>query len=623
MQHLLNLIKNHDADMLNNTLQNLSETEIEMYLNRDMKEEQKPRFHYRHCKTALKEMVPIIFEAIILGYFDLVKILHRNGASFCVTDTHGWNILHYLIVLSYKQPNYESSAARLFNKLNVIIGTNDFINLLKEEDLEGLRPLEMALHYGCLQLFDVIINMPDIYLAKVEEKGRLQYLWYDITEYEQCGCQSNRRSRCPMVILSNLDSNSLKDPKNLQILRNGMLNKWAASKITSNIPMIVLWFLIRISIFIGFYMMFTSNFAAPLQQDIEYLYLYLQNLGFTINGQEDVEQAIYIISESANFTDSIRMRTKMLYELALRELDTYTCFKADWLGMTYDSGTNLGYLLLFFSLLSIGFDIFEKIVDFLQDRNRWNNCFAQSKKVVVSTNYYRRCQFLFALLGTVWCYVYIMEPTNEFIKYGIIPTCYVSVWTILYFLQMLPAVGNFVNSIQQMLRIMFQFVVIYAFILMPYPFAFYILLRSIYGCTGPGFEDPLEAFYTIFKIMLNMEDFSSYKELTDLKPTYLLHVIYVFTVAILLVNFLIALLSTSVGEVVEAGDVIMMLQRLSVVTVVEKRMSWIVPFFYRCMHRFLYTCRGGRIYLVISRFSTVPNFENALDTDCQLARIET
>ncbi len=614
-EHLTKCINNHDIDKVSSTLQSLSKDEINILLHTPMKEEEKPRFRYRHTESALKENVPIIFEAIILGYFDLVNILNNYGASFTVTDKHGWNIIHYLIVLSHKQPSYESSAVKLYSKLQIMIDSIDFIMLLKGEDLEGLRPLEMALHYGCLQLFDAIINTPDIYLVNIEEKGRLQYLSYDITEYEQCGCQSSRRIKCPLVILSNIDSNLFRSTKNLQILRSGMLNKWASSKIIANTPLIVLWFLIRMTIFLGFYMMFTSNFGAPLQQDIQNLVDYLRNLGFAINDEEEAADVVNIINESDNFTDNIKSQVGKLYELALREVDTYTCFKANWLEMNYESGIIVALVLFSFSMLSIAFDILEKIADFSQDRNRWKTCFGRPKKVVVSTHYYRWCQFLFAVLGTAWCWTYYLEPTSEYIRYGIIPTCYVSVWTILFFLQMLPAVGQFVNSIQRMLRIMFQFVVIYAFILMPYPFAFFILLRSKYGCTGPGFEDVLEAFYTIFKIMLNMEDFNAYRDLTDLKPSYLLHVIYVFTVAILLVNFLIALLSSSVGEIAEAGDIIMMLQRLSVVTLVEKRMSWIVPYFYKCMHHFLYTTRNGRIYLVCTRFSKVPELSGAsMDT---------
>ncbi len=612
-QKLLRFIKQSEIVELNSMLKNLSKAEIEHLFNRSPKKKIRMRFHYRHSKLALKEAIPLVFEAIIRGQLHVAKLLHEHGAKFYVTDANGWNIIHYLIVLSHLHNNYENVAVRLYKKLQEMIERQEFFKMLKQEDLEGLRPLEMALHYGCLQMFDVIVNTPEIYLMKVEEEGQIQCLWYDITDYEHFCCSSNRRSKNLVTILSNIDENVLKSSENLQVLRNGMLEKWTYCKTICNAPFIFIWFIFRFCAFLGFYMMFGSNFAVLLHINIANLVFYLEEiLGFNIHSERDVEVAYWTINYSSNFTNDTRNEANRLYELAWKHLDTVTCYKADWFGMTYESGVMTASLLAILSVFSMGFDILEMIVHFFQDHYKWRSCFKESKKTVVSTIYYRCCHFMFSCLGLLWCWIYIEDPLNKYIKYGIIPTCYFSVWTILYFIQMLPAVGHFVNTIQRMLGYMLQFIVIYAFILIPYPFGFYILLRSTYGCTGPGFENPLEAFYTIFKIMLNMEDFSSYEELTDLQPTYLLHVLYVFTVAILLVNFLIALLSSSVGDVVQAGDVIMMLQRLSVVTVIEKRMLWIFPCFYKFMQHCLYTCENGRIYLVCSRYVNYEEYDTKI-----------
>ena len=168
---------------------------------------------------------------------------------------------------------------------------------------------------------------------------------------------------------------------------------------------------------------------------------------------------------------------------------------------------------------------------------------------------------------------------------------------------MIPSVGHFVNSIQKVLTIMVQFLVVYFLILIPYPHAFQVLLTRDNNCKIEGFGNIKEAIYTIFKIMLNMVDFNKYSSAKF--SAHILHIIYVFTVAILLVHFLIALLSMSVGETVEAGDVIMMLQRLSVITVVEKRLAFVFPFLYKLLHRLVYKCENGRIYLQYKRFSGV------------------
>ena len=153
---------------------------------------------------------------------------------------------------------------------------------------------------------------------------------------------------------------------------------------------------------------------------------------------------------------------------------------------------------------------------------------------------------------------------------------------------------------------MVQFLVVYIFIMVPYPHAFQVLLATDTRCKIKGFDSVGEAAYTTFKVMLNMVDFSEYDTGTDdISAIHTLHVTYVFTVAMLLVNFLIALLSMTVGETVEAGDVIMMLQRLSVITTVERRLAFVFPCFYKLLHRSVYKCENGIIYLQYSKFTGI------------------
>ena len=144
----------------------------------------------------------------------------------------------------------------------------------------------------------------------------------------------------------------------------------------------------------------------------------------------------------------------------------------------------------------------------------------------------------------------------------------------------------------------------FLFVLIPYPHAFLVLLSSDTNCQIKGFNSIGEATYTTFKAMLNMIDFNQLAP-GGFGAVHILHIIYVFTVAILLVNFLIALLSTSVGETVETGDVMMMLQRLSVISALEKRCCFICPCFYKLMQRLVYKCENGRIYLQFSVFTGI------------------
>ena len=178
---------------------------------------------------------------------------------------------------------------------------------------------------------------------------------------------------------------------------------------------------------------------------------------------------------------------------------------------------------------------------------------------------------------------------------GVIVMAYVSTWSMLYFAQLFPYIGYFVNTIQRMLTIMFQFILVYLMIFLPFPHAFQILLRSNSCDTVPGFQSFAQAAYSVFRIMLNMEDLTWYDTKSS-SAAFTLHIIFVFMVVILLINFLVALMSNSVDEV-EANEAIMLIQRLSVVTLIEWRLLYPFVFIYRRLHKLVYKCYDGNIIL--------------------------
>ena len=97
--------------------------------------------------------------------------------------------------------------------------------------------------------------------------------------------------------------------------------------------------------------------------------------------------------------------------------------------------------------------------------------------------------------------------------------------------------------------------------------------------------------------MLNMIDLTEYDVLDDI-TLYALHMVYVFMIAILLLNFLIALLSTAAADVALNRYAIMVVQRLSVLCLIERRFSWALYWLYKPISKRLFTCKDGRIYIV-------------------------
>ena len=59
----------------------------------------------------------------------------------------------------------------IYNGLKDVVVGDASKTLLMMEDKDGFRPLELAVHANCVQLFNAIINTPDVHLYKRERKG--------------------------------------------------------------------------------------------------------------------------------------------------------------------------------------------------------------------------------------------------------------------------------------------------------------------------------------------------------------------------------------------------------------------------------------------------------------------
>ena len=100
--------------------------------------------------------------------------------------------------------------------------------------------------------------------------------------------------------------------------------------------------------------------------------------------------------------------------------------------------------------------------------------------------------------------------------------------------------------------------------------------------------------------MVDFTQFESSLSSGDYILLLLLHNFYVFLLPILLINFLIALLSASVGEVHERKEVVMAIQKLCVITQTERHMQqfWCMRSLWKRIQRKHFQVEDGRYYLV-------------------------
>ena len=80
---------------------------------------------------------------------------------------------------------------------------------------------------------------------------------------------------------------------------------------------------------------------------------------------------------------------------------------------------------------------------------------------------------------------------------------------------------------------------------------------------------------------------------------YILHVLYVFMVSVLLLNFLIAIFSDSVNNVNQNHDVIYDIQKLSIVLAVEERVQRLLRKWYIYHSKKSFVWQNGKIYLTV------------------------
>ena len=173
--------------------------------------------------------------------------------------------------------------------------------------------------------------------------------------------------------------------------------------------------------------------------------------------------------------------------------------------------------VLFFSTMSIMFDFIEFLASFCRKSRNWNKFHSQRKDRLCSSSYYRTCQFLFSttslsyVLLLVWKMIFDIDLLASIDGLLLITASLASAPSFLYFVQLLPVIGNLVIGIQRMLFTMLSFMGLTSLYSLPFTHAFLALLKDETNCEVEGFETLVGSSYTTFKVMLNMVDLSTYQ----------------------------------------------------------------------------------------------------------------
>ena len=129
-----------------------------------------------------------------------------------------------------------------------------------EEDVSGLRPLELGLLYGTFALADRIINTKGVYLVK-EEIGTLYSVkWYDVTDYEGSRL---RFDRSPMVLLTLTDKRMIEWDSTKAFCQSPLITEWKKCYTQCSKPLMIIWSILRM-IYIFLWFQYDSVYRKPL-----------------------------------------------------------------------------------------------------------------------------------------------------------------------------------------------------------------------------------------------------------------------------------------------------------------------------------------------------------------------
>ncbi len=492
--------------------------------------------------------------ASMVGSADAVEVLIKHGADVLQKNQYKENIIHSIVAGCSLDLISNKTAVKAYHKLLSHLDRATIKELLMHENLKGFRPLEMAANLGCVLLYEAIQLTPDIYVTKINKRGLIVGQWIDITEYESYE-PGSRRAKGPLALFAHSDKEDILSKKHGDIVKCELVMMWLDMKLKSLTPLFVSIGTMHV-VFVGSYFLLLTGKHSRCE----------------VLGHNTTENLLCSQSQS-------------LYLNLPSQLELF-----------------LTVLSVLFCLSQILFVPFSAKY-FFSDRPLYSQNLTRKKTFIADASFFL---IIHLISFSCFCVVLILNAVNRcenLLNFLNIFICAVSGWSVLHLLQISKAIGHFTIAIERMATVLLQFCIVFTVVFLPFVHAFHRIMVTIKSCGNQEYcPGVVEHYYNTFIILLNMIDFTQFKDnsnLTIYSLLVLLHVFYVFLLSILLINFLIALLSHSTTEVMESKDIIMTIQKLNALIVFETSLvSWRGTLFLAAhLQKKVFKKHQGKLYL--------------------------
>ena len=476
-----------------------------------------------------------------------LKILLEHNCDVYLRDSNGSNILHALVWGSVL--NKRGSDTKLLDLVLLKLGTAAIKDLMLMVDDNCLLPLELACVCQQFKLFHRLVSVDNVTRFVRSSHGVYSHVLYDVTDYET-GIGRNAMFH-PLGLLTEMFDQSLfNDVESRKVLESQVVLEWKDCKCRSLRGMAAIWLFTSLLFHVAIFLLFPYN---PSQTSIP-------NASYSSNDT---------LVDHNNF---------------------YTIYH--WVL----SGFILAYSIPF-SLLMILTGVFF-VAKFRKEFNKLEAVFDVGKALngngspVVDSN--AQGLLYFALCLQVFICIFNVCTNTEFIRF-IYATLYITnIGGMTFVFQSVPIIAHYCIIFRRLLYDLAKFMLFYTFIYSGLTKMLYSLM--LLDPAENIFVTPFSSFYDIFLLTANLLDVSELKAKSVFVMPWL-HAFVVLVLAYVLMNFMISILSHTVGIAMRHINHLNTLYTLRTVLIVETMANRICPGFLLSRKRKCFLTENGRMYV--------------------------
>ena len=554
----LSAIRSNDVKYMSDVLETAYKEEKDHLLNGRHTNVSDDLGHHTWCFPHLCQR-PLV-AAVLYSSYDAVLFMLTHGANPLVTESNGDNAIHAMVALAAAFPNTEDVQLRNYTTFMDLIPVETQRELLHAENGLHLRPLEYAASTGCIKMFREIFQTPGVYLTKQLNYGLHIYEEYNITDYD-----NGRAHKSPLLFFSISNEETMRKKEFKAIMDWAPIKQWKASKIRSERFVLFLWFLLRT------WYCFVYHIVKSSQMGLEG--------GVPQGGTNDP-----MVSPSNETFEYCNGAAPPSFVEGIRPAF-----------IIYGILHSIAALLVDYVEIGVILKRFRPFISLITSR-------FTSRHILMPQIAFRTMEHL-GTWGVLAFYLgilgHVAMRNNYWMSTISLVTNICLFTTLLYILLLIEITGYHTHIISQMFLDLLYFS-LFVF-LCSVPFAhFYMTFvntNTAEGCIK-DFDGFWRSMYTMFLVMLNIRDMTEYDVINE-SAFIVGHVIVSINLGILMLNFLIACMTTRTTNMSEYKDILVILNRLFGFMYIETRLKHVSQWRLRVIKRkYMKVSSDGHTYLM-------------------------